>query len=80
MGRRRRQRMEVDSTPSPPDNGRAEAKTEKKEIKYGGRAEIIRSKAELQHGKASKWKWLSIFIGIILAAFAAFKSKLGGFF
>jgi|TARA_A100001037_G_scaffold40607_1_gene31732 hypothetical protein len=75
--------MEVDPTPSPQDNGRAdrvEAKTEKKEIKFGGRAEIIRSKAELQHGKASKWKWLSIFIGIILAAFAAFKSKLGGFF
>ena len=46
-------------------------KAERKDVRY-------EYKADLQRAKASKWKWLAILIGLLMAGFAMFKSKLIG--
>ena len=53
-------------------------KDERKEVRYEYKVSRTDAKADLQRAKASKWKWLAILIGLLMAGFAMFKSKLIG--
>ena len=72
MGIKRRERRSSPTEAAPP------IKVERKEVRTSSRVSITEAKAELQKAKASKWKWLAILIGLVMAAFGVFKSKLMG--
>ncbi len=72
MGRKRRERRDS------PDEAVTPPKVERKEVRTSSRVSITEAKAELQKAKASKWKWLAILIGLVMAAYGVFKSKLIG--
>ena len=72
MGRKRRERRDS------PDESVTPPKGERKDVRTSRRVSITEAKAELQKAKASKWKWLAILIGLVMAAYGVFKSKLIG--
>ena len=90
MGRRRRQRMEVAPTPSPPDNGREdrqETKIEKKDNKYqykvakiGASAEKSKAVAEKRNALANLIKWFLIAMGAVWLFIKSGAFKVGNIF
>ena len=75
MSKRKDRRRAAEDSASPV---KAEVRIEKRETRTTGKATVINSKANQQQAKANKWKWLSILIGICIAAYMGFKSKIFG--
>jgi len=71
---RKRRRESVDPTTAPKREVRVEKKTSKQEYKV----DLTLAKAQKAQATANKRKYLVILIGMILAAVAFFKFKLGG--
>ena len=53
-------------------------KTDRKESKWDYKINKTQEKTDLIGAKASRLKWLSILIGLIMAGFGAFKAGLFG--
>ena len=83
--RRRKRRMDregyyTDPTVPPvtAKETKQEIKTERKESKWDYKISKTQEKADLVGAKASRLKWLTILIGLIMAGFGAFKAGLFG--
>ncbi|MEK9986514.1 MAG: hypothetical protein VW879_17385, partial [Opitutae bacterium] len=59
-------------------NTRIESRTEAKTSRTDGKANLILAKSEKAKQTAAKRKWLVFLIGIAMAAYMLFKSKIGG--
>ncbi|MAK31994.1 hypothetical protein [Acinetobacter sp.] len=61
-----------------PKEVKQEMKTERKESKWDYKISKTQEKTELVTAKASRLKWLTILIGLVMAGFGAFKAGLFG--
>lgn len=57
---------------------RKESRTEAKTSRTDAKANLILAKSEKAKQTAAKRKWLVFLIGIAMAAYMLFKSKIGG--
>ena len=73
MIRKRRYRTDGQYT-----NTRIESRTEAKTSRTDAKANLILAKSEKAKQTAAKRKWLVFLIGIAMAAYMLFKSKIGG--
>jgi hypothetical protein len=73
MIRKRRYRTDGQYT-----NTRIESRTEAKTSRTDAKANLILAKSEKARQTAAKRKWLVFLIGIAMAAYMLFKSKIGG--
>ena len=85
--RRRKRRMDREGYYSDPvrvaptassKEVKQEMKTDRKESKWDYKINKTQEKTDLIGTKASRLKWLSILIGLIMAGFGAFKAGLFG--
>ena len=70
----RRRRRSVEATGQTRTEQRTEAKTSRTDAK----ANLILAKSEKAKQTAAKRKWLVFLIGIAMAAYMLFKTKIGG--